>query len=33
LRRFVRMIRDEGMLTPLATDAIPYAEVQQLLSR
>jgi 2-methylisocitrate lyase-like PEP mutase family enzyme len=33
LQRFVRRIRDEGTLTPLATDAIPYAEVQQLLSR
>jgi 2-methylisocitrate lyase-like PEP mutase family enzyme len=33
LRRFVRRIRDEGTLTPLATEAIPYAEVQQLLSR
>jgi 2-methylisocitrate lyase-like PEP mutase family enzyme len=33
LRRFARRIRDEGTLTPLATDAIPYAEVQKLLAR
>jgi len=31
LQRFVRRIRDEGTLTPLATDAVPYAEVQLLL--
>jgi 2-methylisocitrate lyase-like PEP mutase family enzyme len=33
LQRFVRRIRDEGTLTPLATDAVSYAEVQRLLSR
>jgi 2-methylisocitrate lyase-like PEP mutase family enzyme len=33
LQRFARQIRDEGTLTPLATDAVPYAEVQRLLSR
>jgi hypothetical protein len=33
LQRFARRIRDEGTLTPLATDAVPYAEVQKLLSR
>jgi 2-methylisocitrate lyase-like PEP mutase family enzyme len=32
LRRFVRHVRDEGTLTALATDAVPYAEVQKLLS-
>ncbi len=32
LRRFARQIRNEGTLTPLATDAIPYAEIQKLLS-
>ncbi len=33
LRRFARQIRDEGTLTPLATEAIPYPEVQKLLTR
>jgi 2-methylisocitrate lyase-like PEP mutase family enzyme len=33
LQRFARRIRDEGTLTPLATDAVPYAEIQKLLSR
>jgi 2-methylisocitrate lyase-like PEP mutase family enzyme len=33
LQRFVRWIRDEGTLTPLATDAVSYAEIQKLLSR
>lgn len=33
LRRFVRQIRDEGTLTPLATEAVSYQEVQQLLTR
>ena len=33
LKRFARRIRDEGTLTPLATDAVPYAEIQKLLSR
>lgn len=33
LRRFARQIRDEGTLTPLATEAVPYAEVQKLLTR
>jgi 2-methylisocitrate lyase-like PEP mutase family enzyme len=32
LQRFARRIRDEGTLTQLATDAVPYAEVQRLLS-
>lgn len=32
LRRFVRHLRDEGTLTALATEAMPYAEVQKLLS-
>ncbi len=32
LRRFIRHLRDEGTLTALATDAVPYAEVQKLLS-
>jgi 2-methylisocitrate lyase-like PEP mutase family enzyme len=31
LQRFVRRIRDEGTLTQLATEAVPYAEVQSLL--
>lgn len=31
LQQFVRQIRDEGTLTPIAT-AVPYAEVQRLLS-
>jgi 2-methylisocitrate lyase-like PEP mutase family enzyme len=31
LQRFVRRIRDEGTLTELATDAVPYTEVQKLL--
>lgn len=33
LQRFARQIRDEGTLTSLATEAVPYAEVQKLLSR
>lgn len=33
LQRFARMIRDEGALTPLTAEAVPYAEVQKLLSR
>jgi 2-methylisocitrate lyase-like PEP mutase family enzyme len=33
LQRFARRIRDEGTLTPLATEAVPYAEVQKLLTR
>jgi len=33
LQRFARRIRDEGTLTPLETEAVPYAEVQKLLSR
>jgi len=33
LQRFARRIRDEGTLTPLATEAVPYAEIQKLLSR
>ena len=33
LQRFARQIRDEGTLTPLATEAVSYAEVQKLLSR
>jgi 2-methylisocitrate lyase-like PEP mutase family enzyme len=33
LQRLARRIRDEGTLTPLATDAVPYAEIQSLLSR
>lgn len=33
LRRFVRQMRDDGTLTPLATEAVPYAEVQALLTR
>ena len=32
LQRFVRRIRDEGTLTPLATDAVSYADVQRLLT-
>lgn len=32
LQRFARKLRDEGSLTPLATDAMPYAEVQKILS-
>jgi 2-methylisocitrate lyase-like PEP mutase family enzyme len=32
LQRFARRIRDEGTLTQLATDAVPYAEVQKLLT-
>jgi 2-methylisocitrate lyase-like PEP mutase family enzyme len=32
LQRFARRIRDEGTLTPLATEAIPYAEIQKLLA-
>ena len=33
LQRFARRIRDEGTLTPLASDAVSYAEVQKLLSK
>jgi 2-methylisocitrate lyase-like PEP mutase family enzyme len=33
LQRFARQLRDEGTLTPLATEAISYAELQALLSR
>ena len=33
LRRFVRQLRDEGSLAALASEAMPYAEVQKLLSR
>ena len=33
LQRFVRKLRDDGGFGPLATEAIPYAEVQKLLSR
>jgi len=33
LRRFAREIRDQGTLTPLATEAVQYAEVQKLLTR
>lgn len=33
LRRFARQIRDEGTLTPLATHAVSYQEVQKLLTR
>jgi 2-methylisocitrate lyase-like PEP mutase family enzyme len=33
LQRLARRIRDEGTLTTLATDAVPYAEIQSLLSR
>ncbi|MGA2715881.1 MAG: isocitrate lyase/phosphoenolpyruvate mutase family protein [Bryobacteraceae bacterium] len=32
LQRFARQIRDEGTLTPLATEAVSYADVQRLLS-
>jgi len=32
LQRFARRIRDEGTLTPLATEAVTYAEVQKLLA-
>jgi len=32
LRRFARQVRDEGTLTPLATEAISYAEVHNLLA-
>jgi 2-methylisocitrate lyase-like PEP mutase family enzyme len=32
LRRFTRELLDEGTLTALATDAVPYTEVQKLLS-
>jgi len=31
-QRFARHLRDQGTLTALATDAVPYAEVQRLLS-
>ncbi len=33
LRCFVRQMRDEGTLTPLATEAVSYAEVQKLMTR
>jgi 2-methylisocitrate lyase-like PEP mutase family enzyme len=33
LQKFVREIRETGSLTRLSTDAVPYAEVQKLLSR
>ena len=33
LQRFARKLRDEGSFEPLATEAVPYAEVQKLLSR
>ena len=33
LRRFVRQMRDEGTMTPLATEAVPYPEVQKLMTR
>jgi 2-methylisocitrate lyase-like PEP mutase family enzyme len=33
LQRFVREIKATGSLTPLTSDAVPYAEVQKLLSR
>jgi 2-methylisocitrate lyase-like PEP mutase family enzyme len=33
LQRFARHLRDEGAFGPLVTEAIPYAEVQKLLSR
>lgn len=33
LQRFVRRLRDEGTFEPLATEAIPYADVQKILSR
>lgn len=33
LRRLVRQMRDEGTMTPLATEAVSYQEVQKLLTR
>jgi 2-methylisocitrate lyase-like PEP mutase family enzyme len=33
LQRFARKLRDEGTFEALATEAIPYAEVQKILSR
>jgi 2-methylisocitrate lyase-like PEP mutase family enzyme len=33
LQRLARKLRDEGSFEPLATEAIPYAEVQKILSR
>lgn len=33
LQRFTRQLRTDGAFTALATDAVPYAEVQKLLSR
>jgi 2-methylisocitrate lyase-like PEP mutase family enzyme len=33
LRRFARNLRDEGSFEPLQTEAVPYAEVQKILSR
>ena len=33
LQRFVRKLRENGSFEPLATEAVPYAEVQKLLSR
>jgi 2-methylisocitrate lyase-like PEP mutase family enzyme len=32
LQRFARRIRDEGTLTPLATEAVSYVEIQKLLA-
>jgi 2-methylisocitrate lyase-like PEP mutase family enzyme len=32
LQRFARQLRTDGMFTPLATEAVSYAEVQKLLS-
>jgi hypothetical protein len=32
LQRFARQLRRDGMFTALATEAVPYAEVQKLLS-
>jgi 2-methylisocitrate lyase-like PEP mutase family enzyme len=33
LQRFVRQLRTEGMFTALQTEAVPFPEVQKLLSR
>ncbi|HWF11082.1 MAG TPA: isocitrate lyase/phosphoenolpyruvate mutase family protein [Bryobacteraceae bacterium] len=33
LQRFTRQLRTDGMFTALATEAVPYAEVQDLLKR
>ncbi len=33
LQRFVRRLRDEGTFEPLATEAVPYTEVQKILAR